>query len=135
MTPEFLAAILDTLLPGDEVLPSGTRAGLDPAGYVPQHRAIFDAIAAQTQGAEQFIRADESAKAAALRAVERAAPDLFRALLTAVLSDYYEASAVLAPLGWRSEPPQPTGHTISTRYDLTGERLQQVRRRGKLWRG
>jgi hypothetical protein len=30
MTPDFLAAVIDTLLPGDDALPSGTRAGLDP---------------------------------------------------------------------------------------------------------
>jgi hypothetical protein len=134
MTPEFLAAVIDTLLPGDEALPSGIRAGLDPAAYVAPHRAIFDAIAAQTGGAEFFVRADESTRSTVVRAMERATPDTFRALLTIVLSDYYEAGAVLAALGWRSEPPQPTGHRVAPLDDSTMERSERVRRRSKLWR-
>lgn len=134
MTPEFLAAVLDTLLPGDDALPSATRAGLNPTPYAALHRAVFDAIAAQAGSAEIFLRADESARNAAVRAVERAAPDAFRTLLTAVLSDYYEAPPVLTALGWRSEPPQPTGHAVSPFDDATTERLGRVRRRSGLWR-
>jgi hypothetical protein len=133
MTPEFLAAVIDTLLPGDDVLPSGTRAGLDPAVYVEPHRTVFDAIAACAGGAEIFV-ADERARATILRTVERAAPDAFRSLLTAVLSDYYEAAPVLAALGWPSRPPQPTGHVVSPPDALTAERLERVRNRGALWR-
>ena len=134
MTPEFLAAVLDTLLPGDEALPSATQAGLDPAAYAGSHHAAFDVIAAQAGGAEAFLRTDDDRRAAALRTVERIAPDAFRALLTAVLSDYYEAPAVLAPLGWRSEPPQPAGHAVPTIDEPTTQRLDRIRRRGKLWR-
>jgi hypothetical protein len=134
MTPEFLAAVLDTLLPGDDVLPSATRAGLDPVAYAAQHRAVFEAIAAQAGGLEPFVRADENARNMAVRAVERAAPDIFRTLLTIVLSDYYEAPSVLAALGWRSEPPQPTGHAVPAMDKSTTQRLDRIRRRGKLWR-
>ena len=135
MTPEFLAAVIDTLLPGDDPLPSATRAGLDPTAYAASHRAVFDAIAAQAGGAEAFLHHDDSARSAAVRAVERVAPDTFRTLLTAVLSDYYEARPVLTALGWRSEPPQPTGHAVPTIDALSTERLDRVRQRGKLWRG
>jgi hypothetical protein len=134
MTPPFLAAVLDTLLPGDDVLPSATRAGLDSAAYVAPHRPAFDAIAAQAGGLDDFLRADEGARAAALRAVEHTAPDAMRALLTAILSDYYEAPAVLTALGWRSKPPQPAGHAVPAMDGPTTERLDHVRRRGKLWR-
>ncbi len=99
MTPEFLAAVVDTLLPGDDVLPSGMRAGLDPAAYAASHRAVLDAIAAQAGSFERFLQADESTRTGALTAVERALPDAFRALLVAVLSDYYEAPTVLTALG------------------------------------
>jgi len=134
MTPAFLAAVLDTLLPGDDALPSATRAGLDPATYAGPHRAMFDAIAVQAGSPETFLRADESARAATLHAVERTEPDALRALLTIVLSDYYEAPAVLAALGWRSEPPQPAGHTVPTLGSLADDRSEWARRRGKLWR-
>ena len=135
MTPECLAAVIDTLLPGDGVLPSGTRAGLEPAAYAGCHRAVFDAIAAQAASCELFVHADESARDAILKTIERAAPDAFRALLATVLSDYYEAPAVLAALGWRVDPPQPTGHAVPTLQDLAAGRLAFAQRRGKLWRG
>lgn len=135
MTPEFLAAVVDTLLPGDEILPTGSRAGLDPFVYANSHRDVFDAIAAEAGGAEPFLRADGTTRAAFLRGIERSAPDAFRALLTTVLSDYYEAPAVLAALRWRSDPPQPTGHSVPAMDTLTTERLDRVRQRAKLWRG
>jgi hypothetical protein len=134
MTPDFIAAVLDTLLPGDDVLPSGTQAGLDPAAYVTSHRTVFDSIAAQSRGPELFVGADEDARVAVLRAVERTTPDAFRTLLTMVLSDYHDGPAVLTVLGWRSEPPQPAGHTVPAIDKLTTERLDRVRRRGSLWR-
>ena len=134
MTPEFLAAVIDTLLPGDDALPSGTQADLDPAAYADSHGAAFAAIAAQVGGGELFVRADESARCEALKAVEQLKPDVFRALLVAVLSDYYEAPPVLAALGWRIDPPQPSGHAMPKLDDPTTERLERVGRRGKLWR-
>jgi len=135
MTPEFLAAVIDTLLPGDDTLPSATRAGLDPTAYAVAHRPILDAIAARAGGPETFLRTDENARAAVLSAVERATPDAFRTLLSIVLSDYYEVPVVLTALGWRSEPPQPKGHAIPS-LDASGNaRLERVRRRGQLWRG
>jgi len=134
MTPEFLAAVIDTLLPGDGVLPSGTGAGLDRAIYVDSHRAVLDAISAQAGSYERFSRADESARTAALMAVERAMPDTFRALLIGTLSDYYEAPPVLTALGWRTDPPQPGGHAMSKQDEATAEQLERVQRRAKLWR-
>jgi hypothetical protein len=135
MTPQFRAAVIDTLLPGDDALPSGPQAGLDPVAYVGSHGAVFDAIAAQAGGGELFVRADESARGEVLKAVERLMPDPFRVLLVAVLSDYYEAPPVLAALGWRIDPPQPTGHVVPGLDGPTAERLERVRQRAKLWRG
>jgi hypothetical protein len=134
MTPEFLAAVVDTLLPGDDALPSGTRAGLDLTAYAVAHRGTFDAIAAHTGGPEAFVAADEGARTAALQAVEHAARAAFHTLLTSVLSDYYEAAPVLAALGWPSRPPQPIGHSVSSPDALTTERLERVRNRCTLWR-
>jgi hypothetical protein len=140
MTPEFLAAVIDTLLPGEEsppgamALPSGTAAGLGAIDYAPSHRQAFDAIAARAGGAESFVRADEPARIAALKGAEGAMPDAFRALLAAVLSDYYEADPVLAALGWRAEPPQPAGHVLAATDAPTAARFDRVARRGRLWR-
>jgi hypothetical protein len=134
MTPEFLAAVIDTLLPGDDVLPSGTHAGLDPAAYAASHRAVFDVIAAQVGSFERFIGADEGARTTAVTAVERALPDAFRALLITVLSDYYETPALLTALGWRTDPPQPAGHAVPSFDNPTAERLERICQRIKLWR-
>ena len=134
MTPEFLAAVIDTLLPGDDALPRGPQAGLDPAAYASAHRAAFDAVAAQAGSDERFVRGDAGARNAILKAVELTLPDAFRALLVAVLSDYYEAPPVLVALGWRIDPPQPSGHAIPKLDDPTTERLERVGRRAKLWR-
>jgi hypothetical protein len=136
MTPEFLAAVIDSLLPGEPVapaghsaLPAGCKAGLDPGAYSRAHRSIFEAI-----DAAAFMRADEAARTAILQAIECVLPDAFRSLLVVVLSDYYESAAVLAAIGWRAEPPQPTGHAMATIDEATRESLQQVARRERLWR-
>ncbi len=134
MTPEFLAAVVDTLLPGDDVLPSGTCAGVPLTAYAESHRPVLEATVAGAGGIEPFTRADETARATVIRDAERTAPDAFRALLTALLSDYYESEAVLTALGWRSDPPQPTGHVLGAMDDTTTARLAHVARRGRLWR-
>ncbi len=134
MTPEFLAAVIDTLLPGDDALPSGTAAGLPLPAYAESHRSVLDAIAAEAGGVESFIRADEAARSTAVRAVERTMPECFRALLMAVLSDYYESEPALAALGWPTHPPQPTGHAPVAMDDATAARLDRIARRGLLWR-
>jgi hypothetical protein len=134
MSPQFVASVVDTLLPCDGVLPSGTAAGLPLAAYGEGHRLVLEAIAAQAGGVESFMRGDEAARAVILRAVERDTPDAFRALLTAVLSDYYESERVLAALGWPTHSPQPTGHAVAAMDDATAARLDRVARRGRLWR-
>ena len=75
MTPEFLAAVIDTLLPGDEVLPSGANAGLVVTIHASTHRDVLDAI-----GAEAFVRGDAAARSRILTSVEQRMPDAFRAL-------------------------------------------------------
>jgi len=135
MTPEFLAAVIDTLLPGDDVLPSGTAAGIPPLGVIKAHRSILEAIAMQAGGIAAFVKADEPARAAVLQQVERTASDAFRVLVVALSSDYYESAPVLTALDWRLEAPQPAGHSIRQTSDATTGQLERVRRREKLWRG
>ncbi|HTO81228.1 MAG TPA: hypothetical protein VMQ73_03290 [Methylomirabilota bacterium] len=133
MIPEFLAAVIDTLLPGDDVLPSGTAAGVALAPGT--HAPVLQAVRTEAGGMDAFAQAPEAARVAVLQAVERAHPETFRALLVAVLSDYYEAALVLAALGWRSDPPQPWGHALPIMDSPTSEHLERVRQRDRLWRG
>ena len=141
MTPEFLRAVVDTLLPGEQgdapasaALPSGSAAGVDLAKYAAAARPVLDAIARAAGGAPAFARASEAARAAALSTVEQNLPDAFRALVTPVLTDYYESPAVLIAFGWRAEPPQPLGHALPPTDEVTHQQLDRVKRRNKLWR-
>jgi hypothetical protein len=102
MTPAFLNAVIDTLLPaeapapGRVALPGGTAAGIER--------------------------------------IERERPAEFRALLVALLPDYYESPDVLTALGWRPEPPQPAGHGLDAMDEPTRQALDRVRGRSALWR-
>ncbi len=134
MTPEFIAAVLDTLLPGDDRLPSATRAGLVPDGYAASHGPVLDAIARQAGSIESFLAADKAVRASTLEAVERRVSDAVRALRMAVLSDYYETPTVLTALGWPADPPQPAGRAVAETDEITAARLNRVARRARLWR-
>jgi hypothetical protein len=133
MTPAFLAALLDTLLPGEPPLPRGSAAGLDPRAVAEAHRPVLDAIAARAGGTDAFASTSEAKRVAALKEVERTLPDLFRTLLAAILTEYYDSDAALAAMGWRTEPPQPTGHSVEPLGEATSLMLEQVKQRGKLW--
>lgn len=131
----FVAAVVDTLLPGD----SGERP-LPPASAVGTHtrvmarlasapaRDALAAIAAAAGGEEAFVLAALDERAAVARHVERNNGAAFRSLVLFVASDYYENEAVLAAFGWRGEPPQPSGHTLAPFEDAL---LASVRQRGR----
>lgn len=128
MTPEFLAAVIDTLLPGDDALPAGTRAGVVLGADT--HARVLVAVVTQAGGADAFARAPEPARVTILQAVERAQPEAFRTMLVSALFEYYASAPVLAAMGWRSDPPQPLGHELPS--SDTGP--DRVRARGRLWR-
>jgi hypothetical protein len=141
MTPEFVGAVVDTLLPGDAggadgepPLPPASATGIDLSALIESRSAVLEAIARQAGGAEAFIAAAEPARIATIQAIERAMPDAFRTLLSALLADYYESPVVLAAMGWRTDPPQPQGYAMSDLSDAAFERLARVQARGKLWR-
>ena len=133
MTPEFLRAVVETVLPG-EALPSASAAGVDLARYAETARPALDVIAAASGGAARFAGASETERVAVLRRVEREQPSAFRALIMPLLIDYYDAAAVLAALFWRNEPPQPRGHAVPPEDCETLRRLERVRARPPLWR-
>jgi hypothetical protein len=125
----FLDAVIDTLAPGDEVLPSGTAAGVrvDAAA----HRMVLGAIGRTAGGEDAFAAAGAAARARAIDHIEREMPSELAALVLAVAEEYYDADAVVLALGWTVEPPQPNGHPLPA-FD---ERLlAAVRRRRPFWR-
>jgi hypothetical protein len=141
MSPMFIAAVVDTLLPGDSggsdgypPLPPASAAGIDLTGIATSHSAVFNAVAQRTGKAEAFVSAVESERIAAMQSVERAMPEAFRVLLSALLADYYQSPPVLNAMGWRADPPQPQGHAMPEISDAAFQRLGRVQARGKLWR-
>ena len=142
MTPEFLSAVVDTLLPGDAAtppLPSGTEVGIAErlAEHVvasrdrARHDAVLHAIADAARGEDAFVRADAAERISSVKRVEAEMGEPFRAFVSLLLQDYYETDAVLVAIGSRAEPPQPDGHVIAP-FDET--LLDPVRRRGPMWR-
>lgn len=142
MTPEFLSAVVDTLLPGDDgapPLPSATAAGvaaklaehLVAGRQDAAHRVALQAIASAAGGESAFVRADSAGRIAAARRIEERMRGPFQVLVSLVLQDYYEADLVLVAMGWRAEPPQPLGHELPPFDDAL---LEPVRRRGRMWR-
>jgi len=141
VTPAFLSAVVDTLLPGDHgvpPLPTGTAAGVAakledllsrPDGA--RHDVALRAIARAAGDEEAFVGADAAARIASVRLVEADMREPLRALVALVLQDYYEAEAALVAMGWRAEPPQPAGHVLPP-FDES--LLEPVKRRDRMWR-
>jgi hypothetical protein len=142
MTPAFIAAVADTLLPGDPggrynepPLPPASAAGIDLISIAKSHGAVFEAIARQADSPDAFAAAAESARIVAVQSVERAMPDAFRALLSALLAEYYESPVTLTAMDWRVDPPQPHGHELYFGHPAVRLATYRVHNRGKLWRG
>lgn len=137
MRPDFVAAVIDMLLPGDArdpQLPSASSAGVAERlahRLAPEHRATLGAIADAAGGEDKFIGAAQTIQTEAIRRVDVAMHGAFQALVQAALVEYYESDAALLAFGWRVEPPQPSGHTLDA-FDET--LLEPVKRRGRIWR-
>jgi hypothetical protein len=141
MNPDFLRAVVDTLLPGEAAaltdgpcLPAASLVGVDLARHAESLTSVLAAIARAAGGQPDFLSAGEDRRAAILQSVQRDMPEAFARLLGVVLPDYYEAPAVLGALGWRSEPPQPMGHVVPVMDDATLARLERVKSGGRRWR-
>lgn len=136
MTRDFAAAVADTLLPGEAAPPAGETAlpCASAAGITidaEAHRGALEAIAMAGGGEAAFLAAPEPGRTAILQMAERTEPGAFRALVQALLADYYESDCVLDILGWTRDPPQPRGHAVSPFGEAS---LASVRRRGRRWR-
>ena|SRR5438270_7780164 len=114
---KFLAAMVDTLVPGGVlangiVAPAASSIGITWDALEERHGRVLAAIATQAGGEEDFCLGTDEFRADVLRQVERSRPQDFAALVTAVLTLYYESPNVLAAFGWPSRPPQPLGHEL-----------------------
>lgn len=124
----FLDTVLDTLLPGVDGLPPGSRIGLEPAS----HTDALRLIAEEAGGEAAFVSASADSRADILRRVE-SKPSV-QAIVAAALIRYYQSEPVVIAMGWRVDPPQPIGHKVMATDAATWERLEKVKARGRIWR-
>jgi hypothetical protein len=140
---DLLAAVLETLLPGDGEMPPASKTGAALAidGYLTErpalrapilHVLVAIRIAAQAHQGE-FGAATEAARVATLEAVETSHPHAFDTLLVQAYTGYYSDPDVQARLGVPS-PLMPVGHPRSTAGTLDPARLDRVRSTAKPWR-
>jgi hypothetical protein len=138
VTTAYLAAVLDTLLPGDAgspaPLPSGSRAGIDFNDLSSTQAEALRTIAEEAGSEAEFATVPAAKRAEVMRRVEAKAPTAFQALLAAALMRYYQSEAVTTAMGWRTAPPQPGGHKLPMTDEATWARLEKVRTRGRIWR-
>ena len=142
MTPAFIAAVLDTLLPGEvsppageRALPPASRTGIDAAALAGAHPEAFPFIAEAAGGEAAFVAASPALRGRTLTEVEQGPhATAFKAMVADVLQDYYATESVLDAMGWRRGPPQPLGHRVPATDDATWQRLERVKQRDRLWR-
>jgi hypothetical protein len=140
----FLEAVADTILPGERAdpdaapgaspLPPGSRAGVTLKRKDAAQGAVLQLIARRAGGEDAFTRASLSNRTTVLETVEHENFEGFRALVSSLLQEYYEAPTVLAAMGWREGAAQPLGHEVAEADEATLRRLDKVRARGPLWR-
>lgn len=129
MTPVQLRQLADLLLPGDE-------AGLPPGSRVP------DVMLALTESTAPIIAqigrhpgfADPERRQAVLNEMERSHGQEFRDLVLSLIKPYYESGPVLEAMGWRTAPPQPTGHVIAPMAADLDQALAKIAARRRIWR-
>lgn len=141
MSPAFLAAVIDTILPGEpEVaaggtpLPRGSEVCRLSADHVDAHRSVLQLILDRGGGDSVFVEAGSGERTAVLAAIEREAVVPFRRLVVDLIQDYFESASVLEAMGAHAYPPQPRGRDLVTTDKNTLALLESVRGRGRVWR-
>jgi hypothetical protein len=136
MAEKFVAAIVDTLVPGGP-LANGVKAPAASALEIAwhsleeRHAQVLAAIAVEGGGKETFSSGTVDFRTVVLKRVENEHPEELAAFITTVLTRYYEHPQVLAAFGWPSRPPQPLGHELPP---FDEELLAPVKARGEIWR-
>jgi hypothetical protein len=136
MMDRFVAAVLDTLVPGGAlangvVAPPASAIGIDEDELRRRHGAVLTAVAESAGGDEAFCSGTDDFRVEAMRRAEKAQPREFPAHVTNVLTLYYEHPKVLAAFGWPQRPPQPLGHELPPFDEAL---LEPVKARGEIWR-
>lgn len=115
-TLDDLAAVLDTMLPGDDTFPPASAVGL-PALLMAHPHFATPTRAALALLPEGLQAADEAGRTAAVAALEADHPTAFAPFITAVYSGYYATARVLeavqAATGYAARPPQPEGYALA----------------------
>ncbi len=121
----FVAALLDSLLPGDARWPAAgaTRATQEFAARAAADATLADALLRLREATpDDFARCERTARDGALEAFERAEPASFARILTEAIAAYYMDAAVMRSLqrnvGYSGLPPQPDGRDIPP-FDFT----------------
>ena len=136
---QLLVAVQARLIPSKGHHPSAAAAGCPGvvAGYLAEQpdlrRNLLGALQAieATAGPNGFLALDESKQVTVLRLVENEHPEEFGDLVRQTYNAYYSNPTVLETIG-APGPPQPHGY--SSPPPLNPERLEAVRKRGRLWR-
>lgn len=135
---DALAALLDTLLPGDADWPAAGRHGLAArtralAEDAPDGASGLEAVLAALP--PDFASLPQEAREEVLRGIEAQHPQAFAAILTAAYSAYYTdpdiRDVIERRTGYPNRPPQPEGYALEP-FDES--LLDQVRARGPIWR-
>lgn len=141
MSPAFLAAVIDTILPGEpEIaadglpLPRGSEACRLSAEHVDAHRSVLQLILNRGGGDFGFVDAGNGERTAVLAAIEREASAPFRRLVVDLLQDYFDSPSVLKAMGAHTHPPQPRGRDLAATDNDTIALLESVRAKGTIWR-
>lgn len=141
MSPTFLAAVIDTILPGEpEVaadgtpLPRGSDVCRLSTERVKVHRPVLELIMDRGGGEAVFVSAGSGERTAVLAAIEREASVPFRRLVVDLLQDYFESATALESMGAHAHPPQPRGRDLAATDKNTIALLNSVRVRGRIWR-
>jgi len=142
---EFLAAVVDTLLPGlsatesQAALPAAAQIGVDRqlADHLvthPQRDRLAQRLQTLAQlagGVSNFVASDEATRTVAMQALEQMDGPAFYAFLLVIAADYYQTDEVIRAMQWYVDPPQPRGYPLPP-FDEA--RLATVKAREKLWR-
>ncbi len=138
----LLGAVLNRLIPEADGLPGagdlGIIATIDRtlAAYPLLRRLFHDGLVEiEVESARQaqsgFIGLDGDRQDAVLRAVEKAFPAFFAALVDHAYRGYYTHPHVYQAIGYAHRPPQPLGHELPL-FDPA--MLEKQRQRAPFWR-
>lgn len=138
----LLGAVLNRLIPETGDMPGagdlGIIATIDRtlAAYPLLRRLFCDGLVeieveSMHEGQSGFIGLDGDRQDAVLRAVERAFPAFFTALIDHTYRGYYTHPQVYQAIGYAHRPPQPLGHELPL---FDSAMLDQQRQRAPFWR-